>query len=92
MFINSRFVTEDPVPETYTLTADCNKLYLGRNGNTGTNITTLTIVRGTSAGITNITTEEQADPNAPIYNLAGQRVTKDTKGVLIQNGKKFINK
>lgn len=92
LFINSRFVTEDPVPETYTLTADCNKLYLGRDGNTGTNITTLTIVRGTSAGITNITTEEQADPNAPIYNLAGQRVTKDTKGVLIQNGKKFINK
>lgn len=30
--------------------------------------------------------------NAPIYNLNGQRVTKDAKGVLIQNGKKFINK
>ncbi len=30
--------------------------------------------------------------NAPIYNLNGQRVTKDAKGVLIQGGKKFINK
>lgn len=49
-------------------------------------------VENTGAGITNITTEDKADPNAPIYNLAGQRVSKDTKGVLIQNGKKFINK
>ncbi len=32
------------------------------------------------------------DANAPIYNLNGQRVTKDAKGVLIQGGKKFINK
>lgn len=32
----------------------------------------------------------KADANAPIYNLAGQRVSKDAKGVLIQNGKKFI--
>lgn len=31
------------------------------------------------------------DENAPIYNLAGQRVSKDTKGILIQNGRKFIN-
>lgn len=29
---------------------------------------------------------------APIYNLAGQRVGKDYKGVVIQNGKKFIKK
>ena len=30
--------------------------------------------------------------NAPIYNLAGQRVDKDYKGVVVQNGKKFIKK
>ena len=29
---------------------------------------------------------------APIYNLAGQRVNKEYKGVVIQNGKKFIKK
>lgn len=29
---------------------------------------------------------------APIYNLAGQRVGKDYKGVVVQNGKKFIKK
>ena len=33
----------------------------------------------------------QVDENAPIYNIAGQRVNKDAKGILIQNGKKFIN-
>jgi len=32
------------------------------------------------------------DANAPIFNLAGQRVSKDAKGILIQNGKKFVVK
>lgn len=41
-------------------------------------------------GISNITATDDAD--APVYNLAGQRVSKDTKGLLIKNGKKFINK
>ncbi|GAB6982197.1 FN3 associated domain-containing protein [Prevotella dentasini] len=30
--------------------------------------------------------------NAPIYNLAGQRVSSDYKGVVIQNGKKMLKK
>lgn len=30
--------------------------------------------------------------NAPIYNLTGQRVSASYKGVVIQNGRKFINK
>ncbi len=32
------------------------------------------------------------DPNAPVYNLSGQRVNSSFKGVIIQNGKKFIVK
>lgn len=36
--------------------------------------------------------EVAKNENAPIYNLAGQRVDKNYKGVVIQNGKKFINK
>ncbi|MBR1651800.1 MAG: InlB B-repeat-containing protein [Alloprevotella sp.] len=32
------------------------------------------------------------DTNAPIYNVLGQRVAPTTKGILIQNGKKYINK
>jgi hypothetical protein len=30
--------------------------------------------------------------NAPVYNMAGQRVSKAVKGVYIQNGKKFVVK
>ncbi len=32
------------------------------------------------------------EENAPMYNLAGQRVANNFKGVVIQNGKKFIVK
>lgn len=45
-FINGRTSAEAPVAETYTLEADAEKLYIGRNGNTGTNVTTLKVVRG----------------------------------------------
>lgn len=34
----------------------------------------------------------ETNVNAPIYNLAGQRVAKNYKGLAIQNGKKFIVK
>ena len=42
-------------------------------------------------GINNITTET-TDANAPAYNLSGQRVGKNAKGVLIKNGKKYVVK
>ena len=32
------------------------------------------------------------DSNAPIYNVAGQRVSKSYKGIIIQNGVKKFNK
>lgn len=33
-----------------------------------------------------------SDKNAPVYNLSGQKVGENYKGVVIQNGKKFIRK
>ena len=51
----------------------------------------VTITSVTAAGIKNVQTIE-VNENASIYNLAGQRVGKDYKGVVIQNGKKFIKK
>ena len=33
---------------------------------------------------------DKLDVNAPVYNLAGQRVNANAKGILIQNGKKCI--
>jgi len=43
-----------------------------------------------SAGISTVNAE--LNMNAPIYNLAGQRVENGFKGVVIQNGKKYVNK
>lgn len=42
------------------------------------------------SGISNITATENV--NAPAYNLAGQRVNANAKGLVIKNGKKFMNK
>ncbi len=47
--------------------------------NTGTNISSAVVAPKVNA-------------NAPIYNLAGQKVNKSYKGVVIQNGKKFVLK
>jgi hypothetical protein len=88
-FINGRLVNDDPVAETFTLEADAEKLYLGRNGNTGTIVTTLKVNRGGSAGISQIV---DVKVNAPAYNLAGQKVSNDYKGVVILNGKKIVRK
>ena len=46
-----------------------------------------------TTGIDNVKQIDSAiNDNAPMYNLAGQRVGKEYKGVVIQNGKKFINR
>lgn len=45
---------------------------------------------GGTDGIASVKAELESD--APIYNLAGQKVDKGFKGVVIQNGKKMIQK
>lgn len=50
---------------------------------------TLEINEATATAIQGIA-EERLDVNAPIYNLSGQEVNKSFKGVVIQNGKKYI--
>ena len=46
---------------------------------------------GTGTGIQDIKSQT-IDLNAPAYDLAGQKVDKSFKGVVIQNGKKMIQK
>ena len=48
-------------------------------------------VTATATGLTEITTDATAE-NAPAFNLAGQKVGKAYKGVVIKGGKKFIQK
>ena len=54
-------------------------------------INIIKVEKNTTEGINTVATET-INANAPMYNLAGQRVGKNYKGVVIQNGKKFINK
>lgn len=44
-----------------------------------------------TTGINNVTATK-LNVNAPMYNLAGQKVSNNYKGVVIQNGKRFIVK
>lgn len=46
---------------------------------------------GTVTAIESVTTNDTNGTNA-IYNLSGQRVSKSYKGVVVKNGKKYINK
>lgn len=52
-----------------------------------------TVVAGDPfAGVAQVAVDAVANENAPVYNIYGQRVSKDTKGLLIQNGVKFYNR
>lgn len=75
-----------------TFAATANETYYIFNKNTQIGFSGFEFTAGGGAGIAGVEVESQDDPNAPIYNLAGQRVSKDAKGILIQNGKKFIRK
>ena len=53
---------------------------------------TIYSVNGITTGVESINAAE-VDDLAPVYNLLGQPVSRDTKGeILVKNGKKFINK
>ena len=58
----------------------------------GTNVflTKLVITRGGASGISDVKVVRVAD--GAIYNLAGQKVGKDYKGIVIMNGRKFMQK
>jgi hypothetical protein len=45
---------------------------------------------GTETGITNV--EKNVTTSSAIYNIAGQRVSKDFKGLVVKDGKKMLNK
>ena len=87
-FINGRTAEGEPVAETFTLAADADLLYLGRNGNTATNVTLLTVTRGATA-IENVKIQTA---DGVMYNLAGQKVGNDFKGIVIKDGKKMLQK
>ncbi|MDE6654054.1 MAG: hypothetical protein K2K37_06675, partial [Muribaculaceae bacterium] len=52
---------------------------------------TVVVMGAGGAGVSSVVADA-ADVNAPVYNVLGQRVSKDAKGLLIQNGRKFYNR
>ncbi len=50
------------------------------------------MVKGTITDATGITTPVMIKGDGNIYNLCGQRVTESYKGIVIKNGKKYIQK
>lgn len=51
-----------------------------------------TVGLGTDTGISSVSADKAIDSDAPAYNIAGQRVSKDAKGLVIVGGKKYLNK
>lgn len=45
-----------------------------------------------NSGIEDIIVNPVEDENAPVYNVLGQRVDENYKGIVIKNGKKYIQK
>ena len=72
-----------------TFNATAGETYYVFNKNTQIGFGGFEFTASGADGINEVKADAQS-ANAPVYNLAGQRVTKQAKGILIQNGKKFI--
>ena len=55
-------------------------------------ITKIEITRGGTTSIQNVEVVNVKPANNYIYNLRGQRVDESYKGIVIKNGKKYLNK
>ena len=79
-------------PATGTTQVKANKAYLLVNTPASEGAKTVKMIfDGETTGISEFTANEDAT-NAPLFNLNGQRVNANAKGLLIKNGKKIIIK
>ena len=82
-------VAGDPVKQTYTYTGEATTIYLG-SYNSGINIYAIYVTPADdSTGIQNVVVDVN---NGAIINLAGQKVDENYKGIVVKNGKKYIQK
>lgn len=75
--------------KTYTLTAKLDNPYLAFESTLC--LKKITVKDGGGTGIAAVKTANKVANNV-MYNLAGQKVGKDFKGIVIVNGKKMLNK
>ena len=66
------------------------KLVLYKNTTPQVTNSSVYSLNGVVSGVSNITVDENVD--APAYNVAGQRVNDAYKGIVVKNGKKYLNK
>ncbi len=78
---------------TATAPVAAGKAYLdGSKVPTGGGVKSFIPFDGTATGIEAPAIAEETEEDGILYNIAGQVVSKDYKGIVIKNGKKFINK
>ena len=83
--IGEQFKPTTKDTKSWDITEDCDVVVWNTSG---CHIYTIKI----EAGAANISTIKVAAQNGAIYNLAGQKVGKEYKGIVIMNGKKFMQK
>lgn len=84
---------QQPNTRTYNINAEAGSktIKIARSkASTNVFITKIELTRGGASGISDVKVVRVAD--GAIYNLAGQKVGKDYKGIVIMNGKKVVQK
>ena len=93
IFVNDKWAFSVRI---YPTDRNADKVSVFANGNTqvvSLNAWTLDPnLGGTATGIDQIEANGNAKLSGAVYNLAGQRVGADYKGIVIRNGKKFVQK
>ena len=84
--IGDSFTPTTKDSHTWTIDADCDVIVYNTNG---CHIYSIKVEAG-STGISTVNAQKMQ--NNVIYNLAGQKVGNDYKGIVIMNGKKFMQK
>lgn len=69
---------------------EANKTYKFFVGGTKWRLAAIRYIPGGSAGIHSVDNGQVTIDSSKVYNLAGQRVANPTKGIYIQNGKKYV--
>lgn len=89
--------TEDKTDFSSTFSVDADGTYnigihaVSDKGNMILTVDDISVTEATLDGINKVSTV-RISVNAPCYNVAGQRVGNNYKGIVIQNGRKFIRR
>lgn len=86
---NKKFTSKDQIKvgDVVVVYGKLIKFYEKFEMNSGNHIYS---INGVVSGVDNITVDKNVD--APAYNITGQRVNDAYKGIVVKNGKKYLNK